>query len=134
MSRNYGLGSRNMSVAARMGLQAAAARGDVSFSTAATVSERFSQFAQWAKENEINKMEKITSEAVTAYGAELAQRVEAGEMSPAYAQNIISAINKVMGLATRGEWEPVSPTKDCGISHRDHVSTRCARRPRSGRL
>jgi integrase len=94
----------------------------MSYSTAATVGERWAQFVQWAREEEgINKMEQIDREMVERYGHELAERVENGEMSPAYAQNLVSAVNSVMSIATGGSWASVSPTKDCGIAERSHV-------------
>jgi integrase len=66
-------------------------------------------------------MEQIDREMVERYGQELAERVENGEMSPAYAQNLVSAVNSVMSIATGGAWESVSPTKDCNIAERSHV-------------
>jgi hypothetical protein len=39
-------------------------------------------------------------------------------MSAAYAQNLVSAVNTVMGLATSGRWQTVSPTRECGIAER----------------
>jgi integrase len=110
-----------MSKAGAFACNAAASRGEMSYSTAATVGERWSQFVAWAREEGLTKMEMIDREAVEAYGRELAERVEAGDMSPAYAQNLVSAVNSVMGLATGGQWESVSPTRDCGIAERSHI-------------
>lgn len=118
MSRNFGIGSRDMGRAGQMVLDRAAAAGDASFSTAATNTERWSDFCGWAKEQGVKKMEDVTVEAVRSYGRELASRVEAGQLSPATSQNRVSAVNSVMALATRGDWRSVSPTKDCGIPQR----------------
>lgn len=107
-----------------MALNAAAQRGAVSFSTAATNGERWGQFAAWARESGINKMEKITPEAVRCFGLGLSERVHNGEMAPSTAQNLISAVNSVMELATntnRG-WRSVSPTKDCRIPARSGIA------------
>jgi len=94
----------------------------MSYSTAATVAERWSRFVEWAREEEgVKWMEDYTREMTIAYGQELAERVEAGEMAASTAQNYVSAINTVMSLATQGQWEPVSPTKDCGIAERSAV-------------
>lgn len=122
MSRNFGLGSRNMSDAGRMACDRAVRRGELSFSSAATVSGRWSKFVVWIKENEgIGRMERIDAEMVVTYGQELAEDVRTGELSAAYAQNLVSAINSVMQLATKNEWQSVSPTKDCGIAQREHA-------------
>jgi hypothetical protein len=110
-----------MKVAGHKALSQAAARGEVSYSSAATVSDRWDTFVDWAREEGLTKMEMIDREAVEEYGRELAERVAEGEMSAAYAQNLVSAVNVVMGLATGGQWESVSPTKDCGIAERSHV-------------
>jgi site-specific recombinase XerD len=110
-----------MSKAGQYACNAAASRGEMSYSTAATVGERWGQFVEWAREQGINKMEAIDRDAVIEYGRELAERVSAGEMSPAYAQNLVSAVNSVMSIATGGAWESVSPTKDCNIAERSHV-------------
>ncbi|GAB6051144.1 hypothetical protein JCM16106_19990 [Hydrogenophilus islandicus] len=120
-SRNFGLGSRDMAKAGRFALNAAAARGEVSYSTAATVGDRWQQFVDWAKEQGINRMEQIDREDVQRYGEELAEKVENGELSASYAQNLVSAVNSVMSIATGGQWESVSPTRDCGIAERSHV-------------
>lgn len=121
MSRNYGLGQRDMGKAGQVALDRAAERGDVSFSTAATQGDRWASFASWAKEQGVGRMERIDGEMVRAYGRELSEKVKAGEMAAATAQNYVSAVNAVMSLATRGQWSSVSPTKDCGIAQRSAV-------------
>ncbi|ETN81738.1 hypothetical protein NECAME_17832 [Necator americanus] len=121
MSRNFGLGSRVMADAGRMALDRAADRGEVSFSTAATQADRWAIFSAWLKAEGINRMEHITRETVTAYGQGLAAQVRAGELAPATAQNYVSAVNSVMALATKGQWQSVSPTKECGIEQRSSI-------------
>lgn len=107
-----------MSKAATFALQASARAGSMSYSTAATLSDRFAVFASWARDHDARYLEYVTPELVQQYGQELAEKVEAGEMTAAYAQNLISAVNTVMDMATKGEWESVSPTRDCGIAER----------------
>lgn len=121
MSRNFGLGQRDMGKAGEVALQNSAKAGDVSFSTAATNSERWQSFTAWAKEEGIKKMENVSQETVIKYGQELAEKVSNREMSAATAQNYISAINSVMSIATQGDWKSVSPTKDCDIAQRSAV-------------
>lgn len=121
MSRNFGLGSRDMGTAGQYALNNSARDGDVSFSTAATNGDRWQSFASWAKEEGIKKMENVTPELVKEYGQELAEKVKNGEMSASTAQNYVSAVNSVMNIATNNEWKSVSPTKDCGIDQRSHV-------------
>ena len=121
MSRNFGLGSRNMERAVKYGLQAQAREGLMSYSTAATVADRFARFATWSREHGARYLEYVTPELATEYGRELADLVTQGELSPAYAQNLVSAVNTAMSMATNGAWKPVSPTKDCQIGQRSLV-------------
>lgn len=123
MSRNFGLGSRDMARAGEYALKASARESHTSFASAATVAERWSQFCTWAKERDIKKMENISKEIVLQYGKELALKVTQKELAPATAQNYLSAVNSVMALATKGSWRSVSPTKECGIEKRSLVRT-----------
>lgn len=124
MSRNYNLGSRNMSRAGKMVLDSAARIGAVSFSTAATNSERWKAFAFWAiAEFSVKCMEKVSFEIVVTYGKQMQTRVECEEMAASTAQNYLSAINSVMSLATQGAWRSVSPTHDCCIKQRNGIAT-----------
>jgi site-specific recombinase XerC len=124
LSRNYNLGSRDMGRAGKMALNSASQSGAVSFSTAATNGERWGEFAQFARqEMGIKYMEGVTTDTVVAYGERLQERVEAGKMSAATAQNYVSAVNSVMKLATEGAWQSVSPTKDCGIDQRSGIAS-----------
>lgn len=116
MSRNYGLGSRDMASAARIALDRAAQRGELSFSSVATLTERFSQFVNAVRAQGIGRLERISPELVQAYGQHLSTQVQCSELSPAYAQNLVSAINTVMHLVC--DWSSVSPTKACGIAQR----------------
>jgi hypothetical protein len=66
-------------------------------------------------------MERIDGELVREFGRGLAEKVENGEISESYSQNLVSAVNTVMSLAKDGDWQSVSPTKDCGIPERNFV-------------
>lgn len=123
MSRNFGLGSRNMGTAGQYALNSSARDGAVSFSTAATNGDRWNYFSEWAKEEGVKKMENVTQELVKQYGQELAYQVKSGGLSAATGQNYVSAVNSVMKLATKGQWQSVSPTKDCHIAQRSALRT-----------
>ena len=124
MSRNFNQGSRDMGRAGQMCLNSAAGVGAVSFSTAATNGERWGEFANFARaELGVKYMEKVDQAAVVAYGERLQEKVQAGEMSASTAQNYVSAVNSGMSLATQGQWESVSPTRDCGIDQRSGIAT-----------
>jgi len=118
---NFGLQTRDMSKAGSFAMNREVAAGSASFSTAATVSERFNQFSMHAKEEGLRRLEEVSREFVTVYGQALADKVADGALSAAYAQNLVSAVNTVMGAATRGQWQSVSPTKECLIAQRINV-------------
>ena len=121
MSRNFGLGQRDMGKAGQIALRNSANRGAISLSTAATNSDRWQTFVAWAKEQGVKKMEHVTRKLVREYGRGLAGKVAAGQMAAATAQNYVSAVNSVMAIATRDQWQSVSPTQDCGIAQRSAV-------------
>lgn len=122
MSRNYGLGTRHMASAGRIALSRSAAQKGASFATVDTVADRWRKFADFAKQQGVGRMERVTEGFVTAYGKTLAAKVQAGELSPAYAQNLVSAANTVMGLVNPN-WKSVSPTRDCHIQSRSTIRT-----------
>lgn len=123
MSRNYGIGSRDMGRAGQMALTEQAKVGAISYSTAATNSERWGEFTTFAKDAlGIRQMEQVDQQSVVTYGESLQARVITGELKAATAQNLISAVNSVMALATGGQWKSVSPTQSCGIDARSGIA------------
>jgi len=66
-------------------------------------------------------MERISKELVVQYGQQLASMVRDDEMSASYSQNLVTSINTVLGKASGGRWESVSPTGDCGIAKRSAI-------------
>lgn len=66
-------------------------------------------------------MEDINREHLLAYGQALKGRVERDELKASTAQLYVSAVNSIMDSATQGEWQTVSPTKDCGIPKRRYI-------------
>lgn len=118
---NFGLQTRDMSKAGSFAMSREVANGSASFSTAATVGERFNQFSEYAKNEGLRRLEEVSRELVTSYGQGLADQVAQGALSAAYAQNLVSAVNTVLQAATRGQWKSVSPTKECGIAQRSQV-------------
>lgn len=124
MANNFSLGSRSMHKAGAFALNNAVRSGNLSFSSSATIANRWNLFSKWVKENQnVKKMESISFELVKEYGQELALMVEEEDLTPATAQNYLSAVNSVMTLATRGQWKKISSTRDCGIPFRTSVRT-----------
>lgn len=118
-ARNLGLGSRQPSKAGKFSLT----DKNLSFSSAATITHRWNKFVQFMDRNCILDMEEIKKSTVIEYGKELSTQVLENEISAAYAQNLVSAVNTIMYMAKMGAWESVSPTQDCGIPERSHIRT-----------
>ncbi|WP_395643913.1 integrase domain-containing protein [Rudaea sp.] len=113
---NFNLASRNMTKAVGFALRRSASCGAISIASMATHRRRWARFGQFLKARSIRWLEDITSQLVREFGEEVADL----ELSPAYAQNLISTVNTVMDLVTHGRWESVSPIA-CGVPNRTHV-------------
>lgn len=120
---NFGLRTRDMAKAGQFATNAAARDGHMSYATAASLGQRWQAFAAYAREASVKRMEGVTAQLVAAYGQALASRAEVGDLAVSTAQNLVSAVNSVMSLATQGQWSAVSPTKDAGIGQRVNVRT-----------
>lgn len=120
---NYGTGTRDLAKAGKFAMNNAAREGNASYATAAAVGERWQAFAGFAKGEGVKRLEGVTEQLAASYAQSIADTVKAGDLSPAYGQNLVSAVNSVMSLVTQGEWQSVSPTKDGGIAARDNVRT-----------
>jgi len=124
MDNNFNLRSRNMDTAGRFALHNAVLCGLISFSSKATYAERWGYFIVWLIANTVvKKMERITFSIVKDYGNHLAIKEAKCELSVATVHNYLSSVNTVLKIATRGRWKSVSPTRDCGIPHRNYVRT-----------
>lgn len=122
MSRNFGIGTRDLAGAGQRFLQQSIQHKALSYSSVDALTDRWSQFAAYAKENGIGRLERITPELLQNYGRELAEKVQSKQISASYAQNLVSSVNTVMHLTPK-QWGSVSPTKDCGIAERSLVRT-----------
>ncbi len=120
-SRNFGLGSRDMSKAGRFAANNAVHDGAMGFKHASEIAREFAQFAAFSRDNGVRQMEFVTRDLVVRYGVQLADRVSNHEIGQGHAQNAVSAINTVMRLATQSEWKSVSPTRECGIDQRTAI-------------
>jgi hypothetical protein len=117
---NYNLGSRNMTIAAKNALT----RAGKSFSSVATISQRFSKFADFAKESAgVKIMEQVSRNAVLAYAKTLVEKVSSGELSPATAQNYLSAVNVVMVLARGDTKLRITAVGGAGLPSRTGIAT-----------
>lgn len=121
MSRNYGIGSRDMAVAGRLVVNGKFHGG---YQSKYDIGQRWGYFCKWAAEKGVKKMENVTFERVVEYGQQLQRELAAGGRSSSSApKNYVSAVNTVMRLATDGQWRSVQPGKDCGIDRRVYIPT-----------
>jgi len=121
-ANNYGWRSRDMVKAVYFALTEHVQQRVKSNGSRSTVVARFRQFVKFARDHNARRLEFVTPELVQAYGRELADRVDNGEMSARYAQNLVSAVNTAMRAVTREQWQSVSP-RGCGIASRRNVRT-----------
>lgn len=110
-----------MCKAAQFALNSTVLASGMGFSHAAETGRNFAQFAAFARENSVKQLEYVSRELVIQYGQQLADRVSNNEIGQGHAQNAVSAINTVMRIATHGEWQRVSPTKECSIDQRSAI-------------
>jgi site-specific recombinase XerC len=101
----------------------ALSRAGKSYSSIATISQRFSHFASFAKETaNIKIMEQVTRETVLEYAKQLAEKVNCGQMAAATAQNYLSTVNVVLSLA-RGDYSlRVTAVGDAGLASRSGIA------------
>ncbi len=119
MKRNFGTRQRDPMRAASVLLNASRDAGGTSFSTVATVLQRFEKFVGFARERGVSRLDKVTRLLVQNYALFLRD----SDYSPAYQQNLLSAVNTVLarGYESQGQrWQPVTGRAE-GLSRRDNV-------------
>lgn len=84
---------------------------------------RWGLFCRWIRGFGVKKMENITRESVVQYGEYLREKVISGTICASTGQNYLSAVNRVMDIATHGKWRPVKPVMDCKIPRRKFIAT-----------
>lgn len=118
MSRNFGIGSRDLKRAGTMILKNSGA----SFSSIATNRSRWGHFAGWGRRCGLTRMEQITASDIVAYGRDLAKQVEGGSLGLATAHNRISVVNRVFQLARGDKKVWASAVKNCGLPRRSGIA------------
>jgi hypothetical protein len=94
-----------------------AQRASDSFSTQATISQRFDQFVEYARESGISRLEQVSRETVLAY----ADHLKASDLSASTQQNYLSAVNVIMSQA-RGDNNVRVTGREAGLSSRSNVA------------
>lgn len=109
---------RKLIAIARNGLKAQVAHKTLSYSSYGTLIDRWAVFVDFlvAREYSLN-IDSIDRETVIKFGKSL------NNATPAYAQNLVSAVNTVMTVVHVGAWRSVSPTRECEIPLRIHIRT-----------
>jgi len=123
-TRNYGYGKQ----LAWAGKNALADRyGQGHFSTRATHEDRWNKFTQYLKQQGINDARKIDQSTVLDYAEQLKQLVNSGDVSVAYAQNVLSTVNVVLETMRKDNPLTIKPAQYVG--ERTHVRSDA---PRTG--
>lgn len=109
--RNFGFGKQM----AWAGKNALANRyGDGHFGTQAAHGERWQQFCDYARDQEVRDVRQVTEGLVIAYGQSLQQQVVRDEMAVSYAQNLLSSVNVVLEAMRGDSLVRVSPSELVG--------------------
>lgn len=119
MKRNFGTQQRDPMRAASVLLNASRDAGGASFSTVATVLQRFDKFVGFARERGVSRLDKVTRLLVQNYAAFLRD----SDYSAAYQQNLLSAVNTVLARGYESQnqrWQPVTGRAE-GLTLRDNV-------------
>lgn len=119
--RNFGLGAKP-GFAAKIALADMFGSHD-HYSTRHTHGQRFKHFLVWLSELDkpVKDLRLITQAHLDAYAHYLAERVELGTTSVAYAQNLISTVNTVMLAARRDRHIFLAPSEFVGA--RSYIRT-----------
>jgi hypothetical protein len=113
MSRNFGLGSRDMDFAGKL----AAANFYPSYGSSALVARRWALFVLYLREStEIRRMENITRDVVVEYGLHLKVRCETGALSRHSVVCYMSAVNTILAIGRGDNLLRVSPVRDLQLS------------------
>lgn len=122
MSRNFGLGSRNMSFAVKMILNIERVKGRFSYATVDSVAKRFQHFQSFAKKQGVSKLELIDESLVRAYSQHLKDSTYSNQYKHALLSAVNTAMDSVRTYVNAEPWVPVTARKQ-GIEMRDFVRT-----------
>lgn len=112
MQKNFGTKQRCPIRAASVLLNRACDNGGLSYSSVASLLNRFRKFIGFAKCHGVSRLERISEGLVVSYAYFLKEQ----DYSPAYKQNLLSAVNTVMteGYASYGmSWRSVGGREMC---------------------
>lgn len=110
-NRNFGYG-KQLEFAGKQAIKDRFVSGH--FASVATHSERWAQFARWAKDHDIKDARDITRDVIESYGRDLKAEVLEDEMKVAYAQNLLSTVNVVLSQMRSDTTMKVSPSELVG--------------------
>ncbi|MCI4411253.1 MAG: integrase domain-containing protein [Thiotrichales bacterium] len=115
MTRNFGAGTRDMQRAGAY----FANKASESYSSQATLKQRFGNFVAYLKSSGIKRLEQVTKEMVTGYAIYLKENTE---LSTSTKHNLLSAVNIIMRTARQDNKVTVT-AKEIDIERRNNVAT-----------
>ncbi len=117
--RNHGLRSRDMASALKNAL---IERGQ-SYKSIATNASHLRDFAEHAKSQGVKDLRNLERGHIQDYAENLRNRVERAEISPATAQNRLSAVNTAIEQARQNRELHVAGVRDANLQSRTLVAT-----------
>jgi hypothetical protein len=119
-AKNFGLCSKNLFHAGRLALH----EGLASHASRATMTDRWRQFCVYAKEEFcLSDLRRIKVSHLEYYAAHLHDRLDRGEIGAATAQNLLSAVNRVMEIARGDRRVHLDPVRGAGLPNRSGIAT-----------
>lgn len=118
-AKNFGLGARDLFHAGRLALR----EGMASHASAATMTDRWGQFAAYARQDlGIRDMRRIDTTHLSRYADYLHSLLDRGEIAASTAQNRLSAVNRVLEIARGDRAVRLDPVRGAGLPQRSGIA------------
>ena len=117
MSRNFGLGSRDMKVAGRIALRERQEKHNLINQSVYDTSSRWNQFVNFLKENGINRMEHIQREHILEFAADQLEKYQVDTV-----RDRISAINTILEHARGDKKLTINATNDTNVGRQSYIA------------
>lgn len=119
-AKNFGLGSKNLFHAGRLAIH----EGMTSHASRAAMTDRWRQFYSYVRaEFSLSDLRRIQVSHLEHYAVHLHDRLDRGEIGAATAQNLLSAVNRVLEIARGDQRVHLDPVRGAGLPTRSGIAT-----------
>ncbi len=118
-AKNFGLGSKDMFHAGRLAIH----EGMASHASRAAMTDRWRQFYSYVRaEFSLSDLRRIQVSHLEQYAVHLHDRLDRGEIGAATAQNLLSAVNRVLEIARGDRRVRLDPVRGAGLPQRSGIA------------